>query len=100
MNQDTQVFRTPEERDRWQIQQYGFVRNGYRTDYDRTDERPLLIDPWPFWKDASEEERFIRAVRSCPTTQYGHLDLFDYLREVSSLAEGIKPQPVKAMADV
>lgn len=64
------------------------------------DERPTIYWPHPFWKDEDERERYERAVRSCPVSQYGHLTLADYLAAVVEVAEGIKAQPlVKAMGD-
>lgn len=94
-------FSSMEERDRWQIQQYGHVRNGFRTEHERQDERPLLYYALPFWADAEEERRYERAVRACPLSQYGHMRLPEYLAAVVEVAEGLEPRAaVKAMPEV
>lgn len=92
-------FASQEDRDRWQVQQYGHVRDGFRTELDRTDERPLLVYAHPFWASAEEEARYERAVKACPVREYGALRLDQYLAEVVTVAEGIRPQgtAVKAM---
>ena len=41
---------------------------------------------------ADEQERYERSVKSCPVAEYGHLKLDEYLAEVVTLAEGIRPQ--------
>lgn len=82
------IFESKDERDRWQVQTYGAVKDGFRRAEDATDERPLLIDPYPFWRDWEEERRYTRAIRVCPPSTYGHLDVFEYLSEVAKVATG------------
>jgi hypothetical protein len=51
----------------------------------------------PFWQPG-EEAVWLRAVRACPVSQYGHLDLYAYLREVGVVATGLMAgQPVQPM---
>jgi hypothetical protein len=63
------------------------------------DDRPRIVYRQPFWKDEDERMRYEKAVKACPLSKYGYLDVFAYLREVVTLAEGMAPQgePVKAM---
>ena len=42
---------------------------------------------YAFWESEDEEMAYVKAVRACPLSQNGQLDLFAYLREVASLAE-------------
>lgn len=60
------VFDSKEERDQWQIQQYGRVRNAFRTEDDPIDERPLLYHPVPFWSSESERLEYEHAVEGNP----------------------------------
>lgn len=90
------VFASPGERDRWQRETYGHVRNGFREEHEPTDDRPLLIYPEPFWESSEEMGAWLRAVRSCPLREYGHLDAFVYLAEVGKLAAGL-PGGVRSM---
>jgi hypothetical protein len=91
----TYIFESMEERDRFQREKYGAVRNGYRKEDEPTDERPLLIYPEPVWESAAEMNAWLRAVQSCPLLEYGHLDAFVYLAEVGKVSGGIRP--VKSM---
>lgn len=97
---NTFVFDTKEERDRWQIKQYGKVRNCFRDPDEPVDEQPVIVYRDPFWKDEDERLRYERAVKAAPPSQYGKMQLHEYLAEIVKLAEGIKPQgdAVKAMA--
>ena len=67
-------------------------RMGFRHEWEPTDERPLLIYTEAFWASPEEEARWTRAVRLCPLSEYGHLDLFQYLAEVGKVAETLQPQ--------
>lgn len=93
---NTFVFASADERDRFQVAKYGAVRNGFRHEWEQTDDRPLLIYPEPFWESSEEQAAWLRAVQSCPLGEYGHLDAFVYLAEVGKLAAGIRG-PVKSM---
>jgi hypothetical protein len=86
---DVPTFESREERDRWQVAKYGHVRNGFREEGEESDGRPLLVYPEPFWESPTEESFWLRAVRSCPLSQYGHLDAFAYLAEVAKVATGL-----------
>ena len=55
------VFDTCEERDRWQIQQYGHVRNAWREPDAPFDARPLILHE-PVYRDADEQVAYERAV--------------------------------------
>jgi hypothetical protein len=44
---------------------------------------------YPFWESEDEEMAYVKAVRSCPLSQYGSLDFFAYLREVASVAHAL-----------
>ena len=92
----TFVFASQEERDRFQREKYGAVRNGYRQEWEETDARPLLIYPEPFWESSEEQAAWVRAVQSCPLAQYGSMDAFAYLAEVAKVAEGL-PGGVRSM---
>jgi hypothetical protein len=59
-------FHNSEERDRWQVQQYGRIRNWFRTDEDPRDDRPLLFETHPFWVDDTERMTYEEAVESHP----------------------------------
>jgi hypothetical protein len=83
------VFDSPGARDVWQRQQYGAIRNGFREEHEATDDRPLLVYPEPFWESHEEMAAWMRAVRACPLSAYGHLDLFAYLGEVAKFAVGL-----------
>lgn len=63
------------------------------------DERPVLLDRYPFWKDEEERERYERAAKLCPVSASGSLTLDQYLAAIVEVAEGIKPkdEAVKAM---
>lgn len=50
-----QVFGSKDERDRWQIMQYGNIRNAFREPNEAPDGRPVLVYPDPFWSDYTEE---------------------------------------------
>lgn len=62
---------------------------GFRTELEQPDERPLLIYTEPFWESPEEEALWVRAVRSCPLSEYGKLDVFAYLAEVGQVAVGL-----------
>lgn len=64
-------------------------RLGYRTEFDAVDERPLIYYTEPFWESPEEEALWLRAVRSCPLSEYGKLDVFAYLAEVGQVAVGL-----------
>ena len=81
-------FPSQDERDRWQVRQYGHLRNGFRKDDEPTDDRPLRIDRHPFW-EPGEDVIWERAVKACPLEQCGSLDFFEYLAEVAKLAKGM-----------
>jgi hypothetical protein len=83
------VFESPEERDRYQRAKHGAVRNGFRFEWEQTDERPLLIYSEPFFESSDEQAAWLRAVQSCPLAEYGSLDLFAYLAEVGKVAVGL-----------
>jgi hypothetical protein len=91
----TFAFESMEERDRFQREKYGAVRNGYRWEHEPSDERPLLIYPEPVWESAAEMAAWVRAVQSCPLREYGHLDAFVYLAEIGKVSAGLRP--VKSM---
>jgi len=67
---EVKVFRDPAERDRWQLQQYGRLKYGFRTEDEPAssqwgyDSRPLLIYPHPFWHDESERLTYEHAVET------------------------------------
>jgi hypothetical protein len=83
------VFASQEERDRFQREKHGAVRNGYRQEWEETDSRPLLIYPEPFWESSEEQAAWVRAVQACPLGEYGSMDVWDYLGEVAKVAEGL-----------
>lgn len=95
----TFVFDSQEERDRWQIKQYGSVRNCFRTEMEREDGRPLLYHTAPQFKSPDQERRYIKAAEACPVSEYGQLRLDQYLGEVVRLAEGLekRPEAIKSM---
>ena len=64
-------------------------RLGYRHDWEPMDERPCVIYTEPFWSSPQEEAVWLRAVRSCPLSEYGHLDVFAYLKAVGEVATGL-----------
>lgn len=41
-------------------------RMGFRRDYEPVDDRPLLIDPYPFWADETERMTYEAAVEANP----------------------------------
>jgi len=84
------IFASQDERDRFQRQKYDNVRNGYRQEWEPTDDRPLLIYSEPFWAGADEQAAWVRAVQSCPLSEYGHLDVWAYLAEVAKVATGLR----------
>jgi len=86
----TFVFVSTEERDRYQRAKHGAVRNGFRHEWEQTDERPLLIYPEPFWESSEEQAAWVRAVQSCPLAEYGSLDAYQYLAEVAKVATGLR----------
>jgi len=63
-------------------------RMGFRHEWEPPDERPLVIYPYPFWKDEDERERYERAAKHCPVWQYGHMALDQYLEAIVEVAEG------------
>lgn len=85
----TFVFESKDERDRFQREKHGAVRNGYREEHEPTDDRPLLIYPEPFWESFGEMTAWVRAVQSCPLAEYGGMDAFAYLGEVGKVAAGL-----------
>ena len=85
-------FTSQDERDRWQVRQYGAVRNGFREMDEPTDDRPLRTDRYPFW-EPGEDVIWERAVRACPLREYGSMDLFAYLGEVAKLARSMDTAP-------
>lgn len=85
----TFVFESKDERDRFQREKYGAVRNGYREEHEATDDRPLLIYPEPFWESFAEMAAWLKAVQSCPIAEYGGMDAFAYLGEVGQVAVGL-----------
>lgn len=93
-------FQSQDERDRWQVRQYGHLRNGFREYDEPTDDRPLRIDRHPFW-EPGEDVIWERAVKACPLREYGALDAWEYLREVAKLAVSMDVNagkyPVRAM---
>lgn len=92
-------FASQDERDRWQVQQYGHVCNGFRDEFERVDERPLLYYTHPFW-EPGEDVIWERAVAACPLREYGAMQVWVYLAEVAKLAIGmdrLKGVPVKDM---
>lgn len=91
------VFDSKEERDRWQIHHYGAVRNCFRTEDERDDGRPLLYHTSPQFKDPEQEARYVKAIRSCPVSEYGSLRLDQYLGEVVKLADGLAARPKVAL---
>jgi hypothetical protein len=64
-------------------------RIGYRHDWEPMDERPTIYYTEPFWESPEEEAVWLRAVRSCPLSEYGSLDVFAYLAEVGQVAVGL-----------
>lgn len=90
------VFDSPGERDRWQRETHGHVRNGFREEHEETDGRPLLIYPEPFWESSEEMNAWVQAIRACPLAQYGSMDVFAYLEEVGKVAVGL-PGGVRKM---
>jgi len=83
-------FDSKEDRDRYQIAKYGQIRNGFRQEWEPTDDRPLLVYSEPFWESSEEQAAWVRAVQSCPLAQYGSLDAFAYLAEVGKVATGLR----------
>ncbi len=77
-------------------------RLGFRYPGEPEDERALVLRYlFPFWNSPDEEAVWLRAVRSCPLSEYGHLDLYGYLRAVGEVATGLAGgQPVQAMPHV
>lgn len=65
-------------------------RMGFRYDWEPLDDRPCIVYTEPFWAGPEEEARWLRAVRSCPLSEYGHLDVFSYLRAVGEVATGLR----------
>ncbi|OFW63855.1 MAG: hypothetical protein A2Y74_01435 [Actinobacteria bacterium RBG_13_63_9] len=85
-----------EERDRFQIAAYGHVRNGFREDWEPTDDRPLLIYPVPFWRDRMEQATYEAAVAGNPIKP--GKGPFSYIRRISEIVTqerepGLKPMP-------
>jgi hypothetical protein len=95
----TFVFDSKDERDRWQIKQYGQVRNGFREPDDPDDGRPAIIYNVPPYKSREEQLRYERAASLCPVSASGSLTLDKYLGEIVLLASGLHPvgDAVKAM---
>jgi len=60
------AFGSKDERDRWQISQYGRLHNAFRTDEEPRDDRPLLFEAYPFWVDDTERMTYEQAVDSHP----------------------------------
>lgn len=83
-------FDSKEDRDRWQIAKHGQVRDGFRQEWEQTDDRPLLIYSEPFWESSEERSAWERAVAACPLSEYGELDAFVYLAEVGKVATGLR----------
>lgn len=55
------VFQSPDERDRWQRDQYGETRNGFRLPHEPTDERPMVKILDPLWQSESERLEYEHA---------------------------------------
>jgi len=64
-SEKARVFDSQEARDRWQIAEYGHVRNGFRTDEEPRDDRPLLVRA-AFWDNESERLTYEHAVETNP----------------------------------
>ena len=62
------------------------ARMGYRTEYDRPDERPLVVYNEPFWTDETERMTYEAAVESNPIRETD--TLLDYLARVSATVSG------------
>lgn len=94
------VFDSKDERDRWQLQQYGHVRNGFREPEEPLDERRATrFQPKPDWT-YEEEMRYLRAVRALPIKEYGHMTPYQYMAATCEVANGLRPSaPVKAMPE-
>ena len=86
--ESARVFASQEERDRWQIAQYGHVKNGYREPEDYNDGRGALLPP-PFWNDGSEQLSYEYAVESNPIRE-GEGWLTYLGRVIASLPPGLK----------
>jgi len=71
-------------------------RLGYRTEFDRTDERPLLIYPEPFWTDETERMTYEDAVEANPRRE--DEGPMAYVARISAVVEGkYQRAPVAAM---
>jgi hypothetical protein len=61
------------------------------------DERPVIYDRFPFWRDEDERIRYERAAKHMPVSQYGHLTAWQYMAAIAEVANGLKPGGPKGM---
>ena len=96
-------FHNSEERDRWQLRQYGHVRNGFRTEEEPRDDRPLLYEPEPFWCDETERLSYEAAKEAHPKD--GDEGPLAYVQRLAAIVAGRyeaagKPMPSATRADM
>jgi hypothetical protein len=80
------IFESQDERDRWQIQRYGHVRNGYRVEGEPQDGRPLLYYTEPFWESEDQRLTYEHAAESRP--QREGEGWFAHALRLAAIAEG------------
>jgi hypothetical protein len=79
------TFDSKEDRDAWQLRQYGHARNAFREPDEPTDGRPVLVRA-PFWHDGNEQAVYEAAVSGNPIKP-GE-GPFTYIRRISALVTG------------
>ena len=82
--QQVASFDSKDDRDRWQIQQYGAVRNAFREPDEPTDDRPLLTRA-PFWHDGIEQATYEAAAANPLLPGEGP---FTYIKRISQMVTG------------
>lgn len=80
------VFASKDERDRWQIETYGAVRNGFREEYEQEDGRPALRILEPPWADKTEQLAYEDAAETDRPRPED--TLLSYLARVSAAVKG------------
>jgi hypothetical protein len=89
------IFESKEERDRWQLREYGHVRNGFRTENEPEDDRPLLVYHDPPFADRLEQATYEAAVAGSPIRP-GE-GPFSYMRRISGLVTQERKTGAKTM---
>ncbi len=89
-----QVFGSMEERDRWQRETYGTVRNAFREPEDVPDERPL-VNRREFWASESERLTYEHAAETNPKRPDEGPGT--YIARLAAIATGRYTQAAKPM---